>query len=186
MEAMPITNCSATLPSLNRRVLPSKVVCRNLFGSVDHEEISSILESELHRDLKEKNEEWCFNFSDGTPLRQGRLVWEEIKQRNEDELSTVSKKSTCKESRVPELHSEIEHSGNDVLEITKNMQLESEAVTTTQSQKLPTSETEILVSDCKVFPLVDRKRKRQCRTITGIFLLLCVTYLYALYHILHA
>ena len=181
MEAIPITNCSSTLPSLNQRPLPSKGVCRNLFGSVDHDEISSILESELHRDLKEKNEEWCFNFSEGTPLGHGRLVWEEIKQRTDDKLSTGSKESTYKESRVPDLHSEVEHSGDGVLEIAKNIRLQSEAITTTQSQKLPTSEPEILVSDSKVHPVVDRKRKRQCRTITGNFLLL---YFCALHHIL--
>ncbi len=50
--------------------------CRNLFGPVDHDELSRELSSKL-REISERDQlRWNFNFSKGQPL-DGDLKWEE-------------------------------------------------------------------------------------------------------------
>ena len=175
MEAIPIANCSSTLPPLTQRVVPSKGLSRNLFGPVDHQEISAILNSELKRDMEEKNEEWCFNFSEGTPLGHGRLLWEKVPQRTDDELSTKSQESVVKDTRIPILHSE---QCNYILGISQDIGAQcSEVATdailkpTVTLQKSSISRKETPSNENDIPPSSDRKRKRQCRTITGNVLL---------------
>ena len=164
MEAVPIRNCSTTLPPLTRGVQPSKRLCRKLFGPVDHEEIAQILDSELDRDAKEKSEEWCFNFSEGTPLNNGRLVWEEVKQRKKDELSTKSEEKVNEERRVPGLHGETESSDNDVFNVSKD---DSVASTTQFKKSAAPAACSKSVNEMASPSTANRKRKKQYKTITG-------------------
>ena len=168
MEAIPITNCSSTLPSLSRGVIPSKRLCRNLFGPVDHEEVKSVLDQELIEDQQQKCEEWCFNFSEGTPILNGRLVWEEIAERKEYVLSPEPQKPVSEERRVPNLHEEQESKDKDVFDKPQK------AVVRPTTKKSPeivktspavTNETE--ANKLKVPSTPDRKRKKQYKTITG-------------------
>lgn len=52
-------------------------VCRNLFGPVDHEELSQEMKSKL-REISERDQQrWNFNFETNTPLG-GDYEWEEV------------------------------------------------------------------------------------------------------------
>uniref|UniRef100_A0A3P8S7I7 Cyclin-dependent kinase inhibitor 1C n=1 Tax=Amphiprion percula TaxID=161767 RepID=A0A3P8S7I7_AMPPE len=52
-------------------------VCRNLFGPVDHEELSREMKSKL-REISERDQQrWNFNFEANTPL-DGDYKWEEV------------------------------------------------------------------------------------------------------------
>ncbi|XP_022048433.1 cyclin-dependent kinase inhibitor 1C-like [Acanthochromis polyacanthus] len=52
-------------------------VCRNLFGPVDHEELSREMKSKL-REISERDQQrWNFNFEANTPL-DGDYEWEEV------------------------------------------------------------------------------------------------------------
>lgn len=52
-------------------------VCRNLFGPVDHEELSREMKSKL-REISERDQQrWNFNFEANTPL-DGDYQWEEV------------------------------------------------------------------------------------------------------------
>lgn len=173
MEAIPIKNCSSTLPALSTGIVPSSRVCRSLFGSVDHEETKSTLDRELNSDLSQKKVEWSFDFSEGTPILGGRLVWEEIRKlREDDELSSKSVVSTVSEQRrVPALHGESD-CADDIFEATKDIPRPTQRnspipislkTSPAVSPKSPTNEMKIPTAP-------DRKRKRQqCKTITGIF-----------------
>lgn len=162
MEAIPINNCPTTLPSRTQDVLPSRRLCKNLFGPVDHEEIGSILDAELNRDTLEKSVEWCFNFAEGTPITNGKLVWEEIGARKEGELSTKSQKVEEEESRVPELHSEADLESQDDVELPRRG-----PVKTIPLKKSPDATVETTKVVSKLPSTEERKRKKQCRTITG-------------------
>lgn len=161
MEAIPINNCPTTLPSRTQDVLPSRRLCKNLFGPVDHEEIGSILDAELNRDTLEKSVEWCFNFAEGTPITNGKLVWEEIGARKEGELSTKSQKVEEEESRVPELHSEADLESQDDVELPRRG-----PVKTIPLKKSPDATVETTKVVSKLPSTEERKRKKQCRTIT--------------------
>uniref|UniRef100_UPI0037E86B5A cyclin-dependent kinase inhibitor 1C-like n=1 Tax=Semicossyphus pulcher TaxID=241346 RepID=UPI0037E86B5A len=52
-------------------------VCRNLFGPVDHDELSREMKSKL-REISERDQQrWNFNFEANTPL-DGDYAWEEV------------------------------------------------------------------------------------------------------------
>lgn len=52
-------------------------VCRNLFGPVDHDELSREMKAKL-REISERDQQrWNFNFETNTPL-DGDYKWEEI------------------------------------------------------------------------------------------------------------
>ncbi|XP_042352290.1 cyclin-dependent kinase inhibitor 1C [Plectropomus leopardus] len=52
-------------------------VCRNLFGPVDHDELSREMKSKL-REISERDQQrWNFNFETNTPL-DGDYKWEEV------------------------------------------------------------------------------------------------------------
>lgn len=170
MEAVPITNCSSTLPSLSKVVLPSKRLCRNLFGPVDHGQIASILDAELNHDVKEKSEEWCFDFSEGTPLKNGRLSWEEVDASNERSETRKSEKAPDGEARVPDLHDEsCTFESNDDL---KTCRLRRTSLTTTSKTVSSPVSSDSTVTEMKSPSIEVRKRKKPYRTITGKFYLL--------------
>ncbi|XP_065052281.1 cyclin-dependent kinase inhibitor 1-like [Rhopilema esculentum] len=167
MEAIPITNCSSTLPSLSRGVIPSKRLCRNLFGPVDHEEVKSVLDQELIEEQQQKCEEWCFDFSEGTPILNGRLVWEEIAERKEYVLSPEPQKPVSEERRVPNLHEEQESKDKDVFDKPQKAVVRPSTTKSPEIVKITpavTNETE--ANKLKVPSNPDRKRKKQYKTIT--------------------
>ena len=173
MEAIPIKNCSSTLPARPVGITPASRVCRSLFGPVDHEETKATLDRELTSDLSQKNAEWSFDFSEGTPILGGRLVWEEVRKlHEEDDLSTKSVVSTVSEERrVPVLHGESDES-SDVFEAPKDITrptLRNSPISLKSSPAVSVS-PKSPTNEMKIPTVPDRKRKRQqCKTITGIF-----------------
>lgn len=68
-------------PSCPRRVrpniIPSRSVCRQLFGPVNHEQMRADLLREKRKMSDENAQTWNFDFENGVPL-VGRYVWERI------------------------------------------------------------------------------------------------------------
>lgn len=52
-------------------------VCRNLFGPVDHEELSREMKSKMREIAERDQQRWNFNFEANTPL-DGDYEWEEV------------------------------------------------------------------------------------------------------------
>ncbi|XP_034542320.1 cyclin-dependent kinase inhibitor 1C-like [Notolabrus celidotus] len=52
-------------------------VCRNLFGSVDHEELNREMKDKLREISDRDQQRWNFNFETNTPL-VGDYAWEEV------------------------------------------------------------------------------------------------------------
>lgn len=73
-------SCSALERLVARRTFPlhrRTSVCRNLFGPVDHEELSRDMNTKL-REISERDQQrWNFNFETNTPL-DGDYEWEEV------------------------------------------------------------------------------------------------------------
>ncbi|KAM7397051.1 hypothetical protein PAMP_020049 [Pampus punctatissimus] len=73
-------SCSALERLVARRTFPlhrRTGVCRNLFGPVDHDELSRDMKAKL-REISERDQQrWNFNFEANTPL-DGDYKWEEI------------------------------------------------------------------------------------------------------------
>lgn len=68
-------------PSCPRRVrpniIPSRSVCRQLFGPVNHEQMRADLLREKRKMSEENAQKWNFDFENGVPL-VGSYVWERI------------------------------------------------------------------------------------------------------------
>lgn len=73
-------SCSALERVVARRTFPlhrRTSVCRNLFGPVDHDELSRDMKAKL-REISERDQQrWNFNFETNTPL-DGDYEWEEV------------------------------------------------------------------------------------------------------------
>ncbi|KAF3688555.1 Cyclin-dependent kinase inhibitor 1C Cyclin-dependent kinase inhibitor p57 p57Kip2 [Channa argus] len=73
-------SCSALERLVARRTFPlhrRTSVCRNLFGPVDHDELSRDMKAKM-REISERDQQrWNFNFETNTPL-SGDYEWEEV------------------------------------------------------------------------------------------------------------
>ncbi|XP_074613232.1 uncharacterized protein LOC141873212 isoform X1 [Acropora palmata] len=56
-------------------IVPSRSVCRNLFGPVDHEQLKADFLREKEEIIKEDTRKWNFDFENDIPLL-GRYLWE--------------------------------------------------------------------------------------------------------------
>lgn len=70
-----------------------KAVKRNLFGTVDHEQIRDDLHRELRRISEEKKHKWNFDFENFQPL-PGRFKWERVGKRLQTRKSPPTESST--------------------------------------------------------------------------------------------
>lgn len=83
MSDVRLSNGSPTLERTDSRVSehPKPSACKNLFGSVDHEELKRDLKGHL-RELEEAaSAKWGFDFANHKPLMNGRLDWELVDHR---------------------------------------------------------------------------------------------------------
>ncbi|XP_075784247.1 cyclin-dependent kinase inhibitor 1C [Pelodiscus sinensis] len=82
MSNVHLSSASALERLAARRTFPLHArtgVCRNLFGPVDHEELSRELKSKLREISEDDQRRWDYNFQTDTPLDgPGRLQWEEM------------------------------------------------------------------------------------------------------------
>ena len=69
-------------------------VRRNLFGTVDHEQIRDDLNREMSRILEEKKRKWNFDFENCQPL-PGRYKWERVGKRLQTRKSSTESASAC-------------------------------------------------------------------------------------------
>uniref|UniRef100_A0A8C5WPZ0 Cyclin-dependent kinase inhibitor 1C n=1 Tax=Laticauda laticaudata TaxID=8630 RepID=A0A8C5WPZ0_LATLA len=82
MSNVHLSSASALERLAARRTFPLHArtgVCRNLFGPVDHDELSRELKSKLREIREEGQRRWGYDFQAETPLAgSGRLQWEEV------------------------------------------------------------------------------------------------------------
>ncbi|XP_078379313.1 uncharacterized protein LOC144662394 [Oculina patagonica] len=71
-----------------------KAVKRNLFGTVDHEQIRDDLNREMSRILEEKKRKWNFDFENFQPL-PGRYKWERVGKRLQTRKSPTESGPAC-------------------------------------------------------------------------------------------
>ncbi|KAM9376724.1 cyclin dependent kinase inhibitor 1Bb [Pholidichthys leucotaenia] len=83
MSDVRLSNGSPTLertePRVSDHAKPS--ACRNLFGSVNHEELKKDLKGHLREMEDAAAAKWSFDFAAHTPLASSRLAWEEVDPR---------------------------------------------------------------------------------------------------------
>ncbi|XP_020790621.1 cyclin-dependent kinase inhibitor 1Bb [Boleophthalmus pectinirostris] len=80
MSDVRLSNGSPTLERTDSRVPdhPKPSACRNLFGSVDHEELKRDLKGHLREMEADASDKWGFDFANNTPLSNSRLTWERV------------------------------------------------------------------------------------------------------------
>ncbi|XP_036312295.1 cyclin-dependent kinase inhibitor 1B isoform X2 [Pipistrellus kuhlii] len=79
MSTVRVSNGSPSLERMDARQAeyPKPSACRNLFGPVDHEELTRDLEKHC-RDIEEASQrKWNFDFKNHKPL-EGRYEWQEV------------------------------------------------------------------------------------------------------------
>lgn len=99
MSDVRLSNGSPTLERTDTRVSdhPKPSACRNLFGSVDHEELKKDLKGHLREMEEAASAKWGFDFANHTPLANGRLKWELVDSRDVPDFYTRQprKKGVC-------------------------------------------------------------------------------------------
>lgn len=82
---------SSTMTSSRRQIHSVK---RNLFGTVDHQQIKEDLQKELARISEEKSKTWNFDFKNFKPLPPGRYKWERVGKRLQTRRSSTELRTT--------------------------------------------------------------------------------------------
>lgn len=80
-------------------IVPSRSVCRNLFGPVDHEQLKADLLREKEEIIKEDTRKWNFDFENDIPLL-GRYLWEKMYSDLARERTTSSFSSRASEGKA--------------------------------------------------------------------------------------
>ncbi|XP_010882197.1 cyclin-dependent kinase inhibitor 1Bb [Esox lucius] len=80
MSNVRLSNGSPTLERTDARLSdhPKPTACRNLFGSVDHEELTRDLKGHLKEMEEAAAAKWNFDFSSHTPLLNGKYEWKKV------------------------------------------------------------------------------------------------------------
>ncbi|XP_029194457.1 cyclin-dependent kinase inhibitor 1-like isoform X1 [Acropora millepora] len=80
-------------------IVPSRSVCRNLFGPVDHEQLKADFLREKEEIIKEDTRKWNFDFENDIPLL-GRYLWEKMYSDLARERTTSSFSSRASEGKA--------------------------------------------------------------------------------------
>lgn len=90
MSEVRLSNGSPTLERTDPRVPdhPKPSACRNLFGSVDHEELKRDLKGHLREIEAVASEKWSFDFANNIPLPNARISWELVDSRTVPDFYT--------------------------------------------------------------------------------------------------
>lgn len=80
-------------------IVPSRSVCRNLFGPVDHEQLKDDFLREKEEIIKEDTRKWNFDFENDIPLL-GRYLWEKMYSDLARERATSSFSSCASEGKA--------------------------------------------------------------------------------------
>lgn len=142
-----------------KEVIPSKSVCRCLFGPVDHTEVKKTLIQEQKRLDDENSDRWNFDFKLETPI-SGKFAW--VQLTTEDEVPEAYKLAN--------------------LSVLAEVFIQSQAAKSRKEENTPSSkrehvessqQTEMLESTPNAQERPSRKRK-QCQ-ITGKYTSFLVT-----------
>ncbi|KAF7253769.1 Cyclin-dependent kinase inhibitor 1 [Varanus komodoensis] len=68
---MPLSESNVPRPACSRKL------CKNLFGSVNHEQLQKDFQSLMRTQLEEARQKWNFDFETETPL-EGPYKWEKV------------------------------------------------------------------------------------------------------------
>lgn len=80
MSSVRLSKGSPTLERVDARIADhtKPTVCRNLFGSVDHDEFQRDCIGQMQEMEKASSEKYNFDFSKNEPLSPGKYEWEEV------------------------------------------------------------------------------------------------------------
>lgn len=112
MSDVRLSNGSPTLERTESRVPehPKPSACRNLFGSVDHEELKRDLKGHLRELEDAASAKWGFDFANHAPLTNGRLDWELVDCRDVPDFY----------SREPRRERGVRSAGNNTVDLNGN------------------------------------------------------------------
>ncbi|KAI1883379.1 hypothetical protein AGOR_G00230820 [Albula goreensis] len=84
MSNVRLSNGSPTLERMDARLSdhPKPSACRNLFGTVDREELKKDLKGHLQGMEEASSAKWNFDFSNHKPLPNGRYEWEIVESKD--------------------------------------------------------------------------------------------------------
>lgn len=114
MSNVRLSNGSPTLERVDSRSTDhtKAPVCRNLFGTVDHEEFMKDCKEQMQEMARASTETWNFDFSNNEPLPDGKFEWSEVDSRAVPEFYT----------RPPRIRADspdnVDHNGNHDLNTT--------------------------------------------------------------------
>ncbi|KAJ8401381.1 hypothetical protein AAFF_G00386120 [Aldrovandia affinis] len=88
MSNVRLSNGSPTLERMDGRLSdhPKPSACRNLFGMVDHEELTKELKGHLQGMDEASSAKWNFDFSNHKPLPYGRFEWQIVDSKDVPEF----------------------------------------------------------------------------------------------------
>ncbi|XP_064174972.1 cyclin-dependent kinase inhibitor 1B-like [Anguilla rostrata] len=112
MSNVRLSNGSPTLERMNARLSdnPKPSHCRNLFGSVDPEELRRDLKEHLQEIEQASSAKWNFDFKNHKPLPGGRYVWQPLDSKSLPDFY----------SRPPRASTGICRSGNNNVDLNGN------------------------------------------------------------------
>ncbi|XP_036376165.1 cyclin-dependent kinase inhibitor 1B-like [Megalops cyprinoides] len=112
MSNVRLSNGSPTLERMDGGLSdnPKPSFCRNLFGSVDHEELRRDLKQHLQEMEQASSAEWNFDFKNDEPLPAGRYQWERVNSRDLPDFY----------SRQPPASKNVCRSGNNNVDLNGN------------------------------------------------------------------
>lgn len=88
MSNVRLSNGSPTLERMDARLpdhaKPSS--CRNLFGTVDHEELTKDFNEHFQLMVEEKSAEYNYDFPNDKPLQHGRFEWQNVNSKDVPEF----------------------------------------------------------------------------------------------------
>ncbi|XP_062996925.1 cyclin-dependent kinase inhibitor 1 [Elgaria multicarinata webbii] len=85
---MPLSESNVLRPSCSQKL------CRNLFGSVDHEQLQKDFQSLMRTQLDEAQQKWNFDFETETPL-EGAYKWEKVSHLKVPPSQDLHTKENC-------------------------------------------------------------------------------------------
>ncbi|XP_051974726.1 cyclin-dependent kinase inhibitor 1B-like [Xyrauchen texanus] len=144
MSKVRVSNGSPTLERVDARQADHRPhVCRNLFGSVNREELEKDVKEQLQELEKASMHKWNYDFGKNEPLSPGKYEWQEVDSKDVPEFYTRA-------HHVKRATGTVDHNGNHDYLLT-NPSLESgggdSGNTETGSQ-----------SDCRTALTTPRKR----------------------------
>ena len=139
-------------------ITPSRALCRQLFGPIDHSQLQSDLNRELTKMNQEATTKWNFDFVNDKPL-EGNYVWSRF-HRKESTTKALTSSVCCR--------TEESNNCRDAVATVENE--ERPAHTNTDISNGTSTKPELIFSDNdkKLTAKCSAKKRPSSRKITGI------------------